>query len=40
MDKVVVCIYTGLLLSPKMDEIMSLAAAWMDLGIIILSEVR
>ena len=30
----------GLLLSPKMDEIMSLAAAWMDLGIILLSEVR
>lgn len=40
MDKGVVCIYIGLLLSPKMDDIMSLATAWMDLGIIILSEVR
>ena len=32
-------LYNGILLSHKMNEIMPLAAAWMDLEIIIISEV-
>ena len=41
MDKEeVVHIYNGILLSHKMNEIMPFAATWMDLVIIILSEVR
>ena len=39
VDKDVVHIYKGVLLSHKMNEIMSFAAKWMDLGIIILGEV-
>ena len=40
MDKEdVVHIYNGVLLSHKKNEIMPLAATWMDLEIIILSEV-
>ena len=35
VDKDVVHIYKGVLLSHKMTEIMSFAATWMDLGIII-----
>ena len=31
-------IYSGLLLSHKMDKIMPIAARWMDLEMIILSE--
>ena len=38
MDKNVLHIYTGILLSHKKNEIMSFAAIWMDLEII-LSEV-
>ena len=33
-------IYNGILLSHKKNEILPLAATWMDLVIIILSEVR
>ena len=41
MDKeAVVHTYDGILLSLKKKEIMSFAATWMDLEIIILSEVR
>ena len=41
MDKEdVVYIYDGILLSCKKNEVMSFAATWMDLEIIILSEVR
>ena len=41
MDKkYVVHIYNGILLNHKNKEIMPLAAKWMDLEIIILSEVR
>ena len=40
MDKEdVVHIYSGILLSHKKKEIMPFAAAWMDLEMIILSEV-
>ena len=35
-----VCIYNGILLSHRKNEIMPLVATWMDLEIIILSEVR
>ena len=34
-----VYIYSGILLSQKKDEIMPFAATWVDLEIIILSEV-
>ena len=41
MDKEdVVHIYNGILFSNKNNEIMQFAATWMDLEIIILSEVR
>ena len=41
MDKEdVVHIYDGILLSHKKNEIMPFAATWMDLEIVILSEVR
>ena len=33
------CIYNGILLSHKKNKILPLAAKWMDLEIIILSEV-
>ena len=43
-DVVCVCIYiyvhNGILLNVKKDEIMPFAATWMDLEMIILSEVR
>ena len=35
----VVCIYNGILLSQKKDEMMPFAATWMSLEIIILSEI-
>ena len=36
----VVCIYNGILLGCKKNEIISFAAIWMDPEIIILNEVR
>ena len=39
-DKDVVRTYSGILLSHKNNEIMPFAATWMDLKIIILSEVN
>ena len=40
MDKEdVVHIYNGILLSHKMNEVLPLAATWMQLEIIILSEI-
>ena len=35
-----VCIYNGILFSHKKNEIMSFAATWMDLEIIVLSEIN
>ena len=40
MDKEVVHIYSGILFSPKKNEIMTFSVTWIDLEIIILSEVR
>ena len=41
MDKEdVVYIHNGILLSHQKNEIMPFAATWMDLGMIMLSEVR
>ena len=40
MDKDVVHAYSGILLSHKNEQIMSFAKTWMNLEIIILSEVR
>ena len=38
MDKGVIYIYNGIVLSHEKNEIMSFAVTWMDLEIIILSE--
>ena len=41
MDKKdVICIYNGMLLTHKNNDIMPLAATWMDLEIIVLNEVN
>jgi len=40
MDKDIVHICNGILLSHKKDVLMPFAATWMDLEIIIISEVR
>ena len=39
MDKYIIHVYDGTLLSHEENEIMPFAATWMDLEIIILSEV-
>ena len=39
MDKDVIHIYYGILLSHKNNEIMSIAATWMQLEITVLSEI-
>ena len=39
VDKSVEYVYSGLLLSHKKNEIMPFAETWMDLDIIILSEI-
>ena len=38
--EVVIHIYSGILLSHKKNEIMALAATWIDLQVIILNEVK
>ena len=39
-DVVYICIYDGILLSHKKNEILPFAAMWMDLEIITLSKVK
>ena len=40
MNKDVICINNGILVSHKKNEIMSFVATWVDLEIITLSKVR
>ena len=40
MDKDVIHVYNGILLSHKKNEIMPFAGTWMDLDSVILNEVR
>ena len=40
IDKDVVHIYNGILFAHKKDEIISFAATWMDLEVIILSKIN